>query len=101
MFLDDGLMEGDLPAKRIGALVKLLSEGNSVILQQHPAHLLERRTVAAQRETVQQPARFTKRIIAVAVLRNARRDEAKLLVMLEKVRGYPHVSGVFADAVGL
>ena len=101
VLLDDGLIEGDLPAQRFGSLVKLLAEGVGIILQQHPAHLLERRTVAAQRETVQQPARFTEGIIAVAVLRDGRRDEAELLVMLEKVRGYPHVSGVFADAVGL
>ena len=101
VLLHDGLVEGDLPAQRIGALVKLLAEGGGVICEQHTAHLLEGHAVAAQCETVQQPARFPEGIIAIAVLRGARTDEAKLLVMLEKVGGYTHISGILADAVGL
>lgn len=85
VLLDDGLIEDDLPAQRIGPIVKLLAEGGVVILEQHAAHFLQRHAIAAQHEAVQQPARFTKGIITVAVLGDARRDEAKLLVMLEKV----------------
>ena len=101
MLLHDGLTDGNLPAQRVGALVKLLTKGVGIVLAQHPAHLLERHAVAAQHEAVQQAARFVKGIVAIAVLGDARRDEVKLLVMLEKVGGYTHVSGVVADAVGL